>query len=223
VRFTEVAPAVSLFPSRLMKNKPIMLGLLALFVLLVVLMWKFYAVGGPVLPASPTAPTNPGLAAQPSQQPPVVVAAPKTAVEMPTQPPAPAAETTSASLSDEDPSVNDLGDLEFTDGVPVVRTLASGETCIMVATAIPPSGSGDVQVSVNMLIEAPGSVPAIDGLLGQAALNAEYRAAAMDSHKKILSNHSVTAIAGHEVEIGVGSPGDPAHFSIRFKPKMSGQ
>jgi hypothetical protein len=199
-----------------------MFGLLALFVLLALLAWKFLAAENPPPSVVRMAAANSGAVAQ-SMQHSVIVSAPKSVVEPPTLPPVKASESPSAALSDSDPSVNDWGEVEFTDGVPVVRTLATGETCIIVPTVITPNEFGGGGLHFDLVIESPGSMPAIEGLRGKDAINAELSSARMDSNKKILSNPSIITPPGQEVGIGIGSPGDPLHFSIRFKPKVSSQ
>lgn len=138
-------------------------------------------------------------------------------VDAPKQMPAKASESPPTS------SNNDWGVIEFSDGVPVVRTLSTGELCIMVPTVI--NVGGQSQIRLNMMVEKPGSnvrpSAEIEALRGQAAqnyLNSELSAARRDPTKVIESNSMISAKAGQEVQLSVGTPKDSVQTSFRFTP-----
>jgi hypothetical protein len=195
-----------------MKDKRVRLALLVLLVLLIGWLWKCLT----AVNHAPVASVEDKAVGKKS-----VVAAPKPvqvdSVETPTTP------AVRASQSPETGSVNDWGVIEFTDGVPVVRTLSTGELCVIVPTIFDLNGIR--QISLKMLIEAPGSltmpaaaIEALRGLDAQTFINQEHTAARTDPTKVILSSPAVTAEAGTPVAINVGGRDKAGSLHFSFTP-----
>ncbi len=197
-------------------NKRILLGGLALLLLLVLLWWQSQPTQA--VEASPTpvlASTAPVRAAMLESS----KSATPAAVVPPTQTPVRASESPPPA------NVNEWGVIEFTDGVPVVRTLASGSTCVIIPTVI--ESNGAQQIHLEMIVEEPGSLhlseSEIEALRGPAAKNfirSEMSAARQDPSKAIQTSPSITAIPGHEVQLSVGSGRDLA-MSLRLTPAIA--
>ena len=201
-----------------MKTKRVILGLLALLLLLALRWWRNLPVEIESGQASSVA-----LAPQHSL---TVVSAPKPAaassVEAPKQPPVKASESPPPPPND-----NDWGMIEFTDGVPVVRTMATGEMCVIIPTVF--TANAENQIELKMIVEKPGSLQMssadIEALRGPAAknfINSELTAAKSDSSKVIESMPSIVAMPGEPVRVGVGSARDGNIMSIDLVPLITG-
>ncbi len=210
-----------------MQTKRVIGGLILLLVCSMLALWMFWN-GNSSASQSRTKSQNPSSVGQ--QQPPAIATVASTSSELPSEvasvetPKVPAVK---ASQSLPAASVNNWGMINFTDGVLVVRTLTTGETCIISPTLV--NGSGGNEISVKMLIESPGSLTmssaAIEALRGKDSrdfLNNEFRAAARDSTKVILSNPMVTAVSGTEVSITTGEFGSTNSITFRFTPIIDG-
>ncbi len=193
------------------------MGLLALLLLLALLWWRNQPKPGePAQSPSEAAPARHSTMVLAAVQPTAAtaVAAPKQAPVKASESPAP-------------PDVNDWGMVEFTDGVPVVRIMASGSSCVIIPTVI--TANGGNQIHLEMVVEKPGSLQlpasAIEALRGPAARNfikSELSATRSDASKVIESMPSIVAVPGNSVRIGVGSAPDGNIISIELVPLIAG-
>ena len=161
----------------------------------------------------------------PSPEPPLAAAKP---IEAPRV--APVSAAGAAGVGSSLPAANEWGEIEFEVGVPVVRTMATGETVLIFVSPVSGSGQNAVaQLHVDMIIELPGSgyqrsnseLEALRGQNAQEVMKAEFLLA-RQGQIKVESNPSMTVDLGKAVEYWMGSTPGTTNPTIRFKPKIAG-